>query len=152
MFENGPMSTSVEPEYRSHVTLTLLGAELDPRSASDLLRLRPTHTWTKGEQKRTPLGKVLASGALHQWGGWKKSLPVSQAARPFAFQLRFWARKLRNKAQILAQLSSQGTECSLDCYVASSATASIIIPTDLQSEIAKLGLELRLSFFASQCA
>ena len=137
----------VEPEYRSHVTLMLIGRELDPRLVSNVLGLRATQTWTRGELKRAPSGKVLSSEP-HLDGGWKKSLPASQVARPFPLQLRFWAVKLREKARALSDLTGDGNLCALNCYVATSGTASIIIPAALQLDISALGLELQLSVFA----
>ena len=125
----------------------LLGHELDPRMVSNVLGLRPTQTWKRGELKRAPSGKVLSSEP-HLHGGWKKSLPASQVTRPFPLQLRFWALKLRGKAHALSDLSGDGNVCALNCYVGTSGTASIIIPAALQLDISALGLELQLSVFA----
>lgn len=137
----------VEPEYRSHATLMLIGHELDPRMVSSVLGLRPTQTWKRGELKLAPSGKVLSSEP-HLHGGWKKSLPASLVARPFPLQLRFWALKLRGKARALSELSGDRSVCALSCYVGTFGTASIVIPAALQLDISALGLELQLSVFA----
>lgn len=136
-----------ETEYRSHVTLMLIGHELDPRVVSTVLGMRPTRSWKRGELKRAPSGRVL-SGEPHSHGGWKKSLPASELTQPLSRQLRFWVVKLRGKARAISDLSGHGNVCALSCYVGTSDTASIILPAALQSDIGALGLELRLSFFA----
>jgi hypothetical protein len=150
MSENVEMSTSLaQPEYTSHVTLMLLGDDLDPNRVTRLLALRPTKAWTKDDLKRTPGGATLSSESRHKWGGWKKSLPASLVTRPLPSQLRYWARKLTSKVDALSVLSAQGYVCALNCYVATSETASINMPAELQAQVAALGLEIRLAFFAS---
>ena len=120
-------------EYSSHVTLMILGDNLDPAAISTLLRLRPNQSWKRGD-----------SGKL--WGGWKKCLPQSMHHWPLDRQLRYWARTLRDRASTFAAISSDSNLCALDCYIGSAATASIKFPIELQTSLAGLGLELRLSF------
>ena len=123
-----------ESEYLSHATLMVLGTSLEPADVSRLLKLRPTNAWRRGDS--------------HAWGGWKKSLPTSQIARPLPSQLRYWVRVLRGRAKAISKLVATGHLCALDCYIGTSSTASIVVPADLQSELATLGLEMRLSVFA----
>jgi hypothetical protein len=55
---------------------------------------------------------------------------------------------LRGRVKAISKLANAGNLCVLDCYIGTDSTASIIVPADLQSELAALGLELRLSVFA----
>jgi hypothetical protein len=128
-------SLTATPEYLSHATLMVLGTSLDPADVSSALGLRPTQAWMRGD--------------THKWGGWKKSLPASQTNKPLPSQLRFWIRTLRGRAKAISKLVATGHLCTLDCYIGTASTASIIVPADLQSELAALGLELRLSVFAN---
>jgi hypothetical protein len=129
------MSTSPgQPEYVSHATLMVLGTSLEPSEVTSVLGLRPTKAWGRGDS--------------HAWGGWRKSLPASQTHKPLPGQLRFWVRTLRGRVRAISKLSKAGHLCALDCYIGTDSTASIIVPADLQSELAALGLELRLSVFA----
>jgi len=123
-----------ESEYLSHATLMVLGTSLEPSDVSGALGLRPTQTWRRGDS--------------HKWGGWKKSLPASQLAKPLPSQLRFWVRTLRGRTKAISKLAAAGHLCALDCYIGTDSTATIIVPSDLQSELSSLGLELRLSVFA----
>ncbi|TXC66472.1 DUF4279 domain-containing protein [Piscinibacter aquaticus] len=131
-------------EYQSTVTLMLLGDNLVPGEITRLLSLRPTQAWRRGEPSHR------ASDPVHGYGGWKKALPESQVSRPLPSQLRYWVRTLAGRSQAIATLAHQGHLCSLSCYIASSGTASIIVPPELQRAVAALGLELRLSFFAQE--
>ncbi|KAB2310644.1 DUF4279 domain-containing protein [Betaproteobacteria bacterium SCN2] len=129
-------------EYLSHVTLMILGNNLDPQSVSRSLRLRPTQAWRQGEPKTRDLHST------YEWGGWKKALPNAQLTEQFARQLAFWVKALAGRAKAISKLSRAGNLCALNCYIGSSGTASIVIPPELQRAIAALGLELQLSFFA----
>jgi hypothetical protein len=147
--DNGAMgSLNTEREYLSHVTLLVLGSDLDPRCVSRILGLRPTQAWSKGDAKTSP-GGTMMSKSMHSWGGWKKSLPASYLAVSLSGQLGFWGRTLKQKAPALLQLSGSGYLCALSCFVSTSVTASITIPAELQRKIASLGLELELSIFAT---
>jgi len=42
-------------------------------------------------------------------------------------------------------LAASGHWCTLDCYVGTGATASLILPVDLQRPLSTLGLDLRVS-------
>lgn len=142
---------NAEPEYTSYISLLVLGDELQPRNVSRTLGLRPTQSWSKGDPKQNT-GRKASKISVHSWGGWKKAAPASQSALPFSSQLRYWVRTLRHKTPQLLKLTRQGHLCVLNCYLATSATASIVIPSVLQLEVATLGLELRLSAFALQDA
>ena len=128
-----------DAEYTSSVTLIILGTALDPQEVSRALRLRPAQSWKRGDTR----GK-----SAYDWGGWKKFLPASQESRPLASQLRYWARTLKGLSKPLSKLTNAGHICMLDCFIGTDATASIVIPSDLQSELAALGLEIRLSVWA----
>lgn len=132
------------PEYLSHVTLMILGSNLDPLSVSRSLRLRPTQAWRQGEPK------THDCSSSHEWGGWKKALPNAQFTQPLSRQLAFWVKALSGRAQAIAKLTRAGNSCALSCYIGSSDTASIIISPELQRAVAALGLELQLSFFADE--
>lgn len=144
------MSNLPDPEYVSHATLMILGRDLDPSVISTNLRLRPTQSWQRGDTKSVALpgANTLAFASVHEWGGWKKTLPASHATRPLPGQLHFWIRTLHGRSKVFERLSASGHHCALDCYVGTAATASMILSPDLQRELAALGLELRLSVFA----
>jgi hypothetical protein len=135
--------SAAAPGYSSHITLMILGDDLEPREISKLLGLRPNQSWRRGEPKRH-------TASLHQWGGWKKFIPESLSSLPLPAQLRHWVRKLRSKGGEISQLSRRGYLCRLDCYIASDNVATIIIPVELQKDVAALGLELSIGFFADE--
>ena len=141
-----PMVVAIDNrEYASDATLLILGDALDPALVSRCLRLRPSQSWKRGEQKRS-MG--IAFDSVHAWGGWKKCLPPAQEQKDLTSQLRYWVRALRGRAPAFAQLTKSGHHCSLDCFVSTDATASIVFPPDLQVSMAALGLELRISLFS----
>ena len=144
------MSTRNDPEYVSHATLMILGDDLNPADVSTLLRLRPSQSWKRGDMHSCSLpgGSSLEFSTVHNWGGWKKKLPASQAARTLPGQLRFWARTLRGRSGAIAKLTAAGHLCALDCFIGTEATASVVLPPELQMGLAQLGLELRLSVWA----
>ena len=135
-------SASDDLEYVSHATLMILGDDLDPTFVSRSLKLRPSQSWRRGEPQSIR-GVSLESTA--SWGGWKKFLPPSQKPRPLPSQLRYWVRTLRGRERALAKLAASGYWCSLDCYVGSDTTASLVLPVDLQRSLGVLGLDVRIS-------
>ena len=136
------VATIDDREYVSGVTLLILGDDLDPAFVSRSLRLRPSRSWRRGEQKRV-MG--IAFDSQYSWGGWKKFLPPSQQHKELPGQLRYWMRTLRGRAPAFAKLASSGHYCSLDCFLTTDATASLIFPPDLQLSLSSLGLDLRIS-------
>lgn len=142
-----PVTKRHEPEYLSSATLIVLGTNLDPKEASTALRMRPSDAWKRGSPK-VLRGKVIGT-TFHEWGGWKKHLPPSQMSRPLELQVARWERTLRDRADGLNRLASMGCHCALNCYVGTSATATIHLPPELQFAIGKLGLVLELDVFAT---
>lgn len=64
-------------------------------------------------------------------------------------QLEFWTNLLASRIGTLRQLRLFGFECALDVFVTSGETASIVLSSQAQNEIAALGLEMRISFWAA---
>jgi len=118
------------------------GPDLDPDQVTRLLRLRPTKSWRKGEPNS--LGTSSQSA-----GGWKRAIPQSLQAKRLDQQLSYWCRLMVDRKRELRALTQREELCALDCLVIAEKTASIIVPQDLQCAIAKLGIELRLSFWVS---
>ena len=116
-----------------------LGDCLIPSEISTLLAMRPNKSWARGSPK-------FIGDSLHEWGGWKKFLPKSFQERPMEAQLAYWARILASKKTAIRKISKCGILSTLDCFIATDTTASIIVPTVLQESVAALGLELRISF------
>ncbi|MBV8035248.1 hypothetical protein [Roseateles sp.] len=104
-------SEQEQREYIGSATLIVLGIDLLPSSVSSLLRMRPSQSWQRGEPK-TFRGKPLGH-TLHEWGGWKKSLPPSQMARSLELQVLYWARLLEGKADAFSKLSNLGCRWAL---------------------------------------
>ncbi len=130
------------PEYISRVTLIILGNDLDPAHVSRMLKLRPSKVWKRGDSQTS--GR-LTFDSTYSWGGWKKFLPAAQNSRSLPSQLRYWARTLRGRERIISALVDSGHRCTLDCYIGTDTTASLILPTDLQQSLSALGLDLTFS-------
>jgi len=131
-------------EYVSSVTLMFLGDDLIPTDVTNLLALRPNQSW-----KRDDVKSFGSSSHKYKWGGWKKYLPKSLHEKTLDVQVAYWARTLASKKTPIRKISKSSALCALDCFITTSATASIIIPVELQKSIAALGLELQVSFWAS---
>ena len=128
-------------EYLSSCTLLVIGENLIPRSVTQLLRLRPSKSWQKGDPNSLGTNTRVS-------GAWKRALPQSLEAKEFHVQLGYWCRLLEGRKQAIRTLANREELCALDCLVLSENTASIILSPKLQLAVAKLGLELRLSFWA----
>lgn len=141
----------LDREYVGSVTLMLLGENLDPNMVSEELDLLPSGCWRKGEGKsfRRADGTMHDFESKHEWGGWKLSVPAEHKDGPIESQLEFWVQLLRSRIAPLKRLRLLGFECLLDVFVTSGETASITVPYQLQKKLATLGLDVRLSFWAS---
>jgi hypothetical protein len=120
-----------------------LNDDLDPTKISAELGLRPSQAWRKGEKME--IGSVTHT---FEWGGWKRFTPPSLESKLLPQKLKYWCHLLHSRRNVLRKLNTKLSVCTLNCQVFSSSTVSIIISQDLQAQIASLGLELRLSFFA----
>ena len=122
----------------------VLGDHLDPDRVSADLRLEPSQCWRKGEASlRLADGTTRLREGKHEWGGWKLFVTPEQKDRPIESQLEFWVGLLQSRTAALKRLRLLGFECS------SSGTASIALSNQLQKEVTALGLDVRLSFWAS---
>ena len=127
-------------EYLSSCTLVVIGEKLVPRSVTQLLRLRPSKSWQKGDPNSLGTNTRVS-------GGWKRALPQSLESKELHLQLGYWCRLLEGRKQAIRTLAKREELCALDCLVISEKTASIILLPSLQLAVAKLGLEFRLSFW-----
>jgi Domain of unknown function (DUF4279) len=130
-----------DPEYLSSCTLMVIGQKLVPRSVTQLLRLRPSNSWQKGDPNSLGTNTRVS-------GGWKRALPQSLEAKELHVQLGYWCRLLEGRKQAIRTLAKREELCALDCLAISENTVSIILLPSLQLAVAKLGLEFRLSFWA----
>jgi len=144
------MTSEDNREYVGSTTLMVLGDDLDPDRVSADLRLEPSQCWRKGEASlRLADGTTRLREGKHEWGGWKLFVTPEQKDRPIESQLEFWVGLLQSRIAALKRLRLLGFECALDVFVTSSGTASISLPNQLQKEVTALGLDVRLSFWAS---
>ena len=137
-------------EYVGSTTLIVLGDDLDPDQVSAELGLEPSQCWRKGQASlRLSDGSTRLRAGKHEWGGWKLLVAPEQKDCPIESQLEFWVELLQSRAAALKRLRLRGFECALDLVVTSSETASIFLSSQLQKEVTALGLDVRLSFWAS---
>ena len=133
-------------EYAGHVLLLITGKSLDPTSVTSALGLPPFKSWRKGERKRA--GNITFQ-TRHTEGGWKCLLTGATRRSDLELQLKKWVSILRPKARSLKKLSSQGHYCRLVWFAATDATVSLVIPPDLQSDLARLGLHWEISILVA---
>jgi hypothetical protein len=135
---------SERPEYVGSVSLIITGRTLDPASVTQLLGITPSKSWRAGEALEIsdrPLKRARDEG------GWKYDFERGKRDASIEFQLEAWTHILNDKADALKQLISQGNHCRLSWFAASGATVSIIIPSELQLQLARLGLDWEISVF-----
>lgn len=133
-----------KPEYVGSVSLIITGRTLDPASVTQLLGITPSESWRAGEALEIS-GRALKR--TRDEGGWKYHFERDKREAGIEFQLEAWAHILNDRADALKQLISQGNRCRLSWFVASGATVSIVIPSELQLELARLGLDWEISIF-----
>jgi hypothetical protein len=133
-------------EYVGSVSLLVTGKSLDPTSVTSALGLIPFQSWRKGERKRV---RHITFQTRHTEGGWKCLLRGTTRRLNLELQLKKWASILRPKVRSLTRLRSQGHYCRLVWFAASDATVSVVIPPDLQSELARLGLHWEISILVA---
>ncbi|MCV2366487.1 DUF4279 domain-containing protein [Roseateles oligotrophus] len=131
------------PDYISSVSLMILGESLNPSVVSRILGLEPDKFWSKGDPKQ--IGE-----SLHEWGGWRQKLPDSLKRKPFEEQLRYWAQELLARIPGIQELSGAGNRCLLDCFLTTGEVAHILLSSELQREVANLGLEFEFNVWAGQ--
>lgn len=138
---------SEKPEYVGSVSLIVTGRTLDPASVTQLLGITPSDSWRAGEALEIS-GHVVKTA--RDEGGWKYHFDRERRDASIEFQLEAWTHILHDKADALKQLRSRGNYCRLSWFAASGATVSIVIPSELQLELARLGLDWEISIFLQQ--
>lgn len=133
-------------EYLSSVTLMILHDDCDPNDITELLKIKSSDEWRKGDvldssgRKRSPA----------PWSGWKRFLPDSFYNKPIERQFKYWIKKLDDRKKSIRKLNDMGYYCTLDCFIVTRSAVSITIPCKMQRQIADLKLELRISCQVSQ--
>jgi Domain of unknown function (DUF4279) len=133
-------------EYARSVSLIITGRSLDPASVTRALGLKPTQSWRVGELKRAG---NLQFKTRYEEGGWKCFLTGHAKRAGLDVQLKKWASILRPNARSLRRLRSQGNYCRLVWFAATDATVSLVISSELQSDLARLGLDWEISIFSN---
>ena len=88
--------------------------------------------------------KLLVVASRDEDGGWKYYFEHERNVS-IEFQLDTWVHILEDKVQALRERRSQGNYCRLSWLAASSATVSIVVPSELQSALALLRLDWEIS-------
>lgn len=130
--------------------LIVLGDELIPERVTELLGIDPTRSWRRGEPKSytLPDGKLLQFDGVHEWGGWKCSIPADMRGEELGEQLAVWCDVLQGREPALRELEAQGCYLHIDCYVAADESAVVEVSADLQRRLSNLRLNLTLTFHA----
>jgi hypothetical protein len=100
------------------------------------------------------VGELKRAGNLrlktrHKEGGWKCFLTGGTKRADLEVQLKRWVSILRPHARSLRRLRSQGNYCRLVWLAATDATVSLSISSELQSDLARLGLDWEISIFVN---
>ena len=137
-------------EYTSSVSLMFLADNLEPEVISEELSLIPTKAWKRGEQKFTIRrdGSKRLMDSYYEWGGWRKNIDKKSKNLYLEEQLEYWCNILSSKKSNIEILKSKDIFCTLDIFITTESTASIIVSKELQKEISELGIELRISIQA----
>src|SRR5581483_5144547 len=122
-------------EYAGNVSLIITGRSLDQASVTRALGLKPAQSWRVGELKQAG---NLQLKTRYQEGGWKCFLTGRAKRAGLDVQLKTWASILRPNTKSLRTLRSQGNYCRLVWFAATDATVSLVIPSELQSDLARL--------------
>lgn len=130
-----------------------MGESLNPEDVSEKLDMNPDQYWENGDRKSflKKNGKVHYFDSIHEYGGWKKFLPLKMKnSNNIEEQLNYWVHVLKNKHKPLKELSTEH-QCKLDLFATTESTASIVMSAELIQSLAKLNLELQWSFSHHQC-
>jgi hypothetical protein len=138
---------SDDREYAGSVSLIVTGKTLDPELVTRSLGITPSDSWRPGEVVEVAARSFTK---LHEEGGWKYHFDHEKKDASIEFQLETWTHILRDKVRALKYLRSQGNYCRLSWFAASSGTVSIVIPTELQLELASLGLDWEISIWLQE--
>jgi Domain of unknown function (DUF4279) len=133
-------------EYTGSVSLIITGRSLDPESVTRALGLKPAQSWRVGELKRAG---NLQFKTRYEEGGWKSFLTGHAKRAGLEVQLKRWVSILRPNAKSLRRLRSQGNSCRLVWFAATDATVSLVISSELLSDLARLALDWEISLFAN---
>jgi hypothetical protein len=141
-----------ESEYSCSATLIILGDDLVPENVTELLKIEPNQMWRMGERKSFVRrdGTVEYFDSIYERGGWKAFIPDEKEDLELHEQLTYWCDLLEGRESVMHELEGQGCWLQINCYVSTSATASIILSADLQRRLANLRLELSFSIFADE--
>ena len=131
----------------SSVTLMILGKNLDPDVVSQELDLMPSQSWSKGGYHSFTRsdGSKRIFNSRHDWGGWKRYIAPKYKEAQLETQLQYWCEALQDKTNAITRLKSKGMHCVLKVFIATEATASMVLPETLQKSLANLGMEIEFS-------
>ncbi len=139
-------------EYSCSVTLIILHDDIDPDVVTRELEMLPDKEWRKGEVHSFMRndGEIIQFEDEYKWSGWKRFIDPDYENKPLEDQLEIWCDALNDRKQAISRLKSFDCYCTLDIFVTTDKTASIVIDEKLQNRLSSLGLDLRVSFWAME--
>jgi hypothetical protein len=142
-------NTVQDSDIAQSATLVIVGTDLDPGEVTDALGLQPWQSWTRGDRKSYVRrdGTRAEFESIHEWGGWKLRLPDSRQSRDLVEQLRYWVELLRARSASLLHFRDKGFTIELNCCLIGDDTINIHIPADVLKELARLHVDLDVSFY-----
>ncbi|MBD5779815.1 DUF4279 domain-containing protein [Pelagicoccus sp. NFK12] len=129
-------------EIVSSVTLIILGNDLEPSTVSELLDLKPSRSWKRGEEK------PLARSTFYDWGGWKRLSPDTNDS--VEEKIRFWIGVLEGKEKAFEKIKDNGWRASLDVFYAFTECSTFSVSNDLSKKIGELNLELDFTLHSEE--
>ena len=106
----------------------------------------PAQSWSTGDLKRAG---NLQLKSRYKDGGWKCFLTGGTKRADLEVQLKRWVSILRPNVRTLRRLRSQGNYCRLVWFAATDATVSLVMSSELQSDLARLGLDWEIAIFVN---
>ena len=140
------MANTKEKDYKSSVTLMIVGDAIEPTEISKLLCMTPSQSWRKGDRRVYKSGHVFT----YKHGGWKMFAPDEERCLYVEQQILAWVARLQNKETEIDRILKDGALVVLDCYLASDGPIPLELSREIMLQVATLGLHISAHIFQDQ--
>lgn len=138
-----------DDEYPScqatHATFRVFSNTLNPSSITDVLGVRPSESFAKGE----PYGK---NGLLRRATGWLLTSRDAVKSRDTRRHIAWILEQLATKGDAVRALRKTGAEIDVSCYYVSVGQGGPTMSAEQMSELGQLGIDVWFDVYFDSAA
>lgn len=131
-------------KQRFSIRLNIRHPSADPRKFSKALKLETSHSWMKGEVRKTPAGRQLPGA--HKETMWNHVFKFTER-HDFLAQVQIVAKSLTRKRDYILQIQQEGGVVAIYVHLPGDANIGDVVGPDFFDDLMKLNVQFGIEVF-----